>query len=443
MFREKIAAAAGIDPSHVEVHCVHQHTAPYTDGDAQRLLDGCAEPPHYVDFKFLEAVTDRLAAAVKQSLGQLQPFDQVGTGEAQVDRAASSRRLLQADGKIKVRMSSTTDPALQAVAGGRHRPPAQDHLAGPWRQGPGPVALLCHASANVLRRSAGSADCVGFARDRLEKNEGVFGIYFTGCAGDVTLGKYNDRTPRARSEITDRIYTGMTAATAATHWSPVQEIGWLNLPLRLPARSDAGHPAAEQRAKMEDVKVKDILRTRAATAVAYAERVDKRPLDVSVFSIGDVRILHLPGECLIAFQKFAQRVASRQFVAVAAYGDLGPGYICPMKAFDEGGYEPTASHVAPESELILKGVIRKVLTQSNATRQKTVTVGSGGYMEKVDPDEDFRERIWRAARAGRPNRLSSFTCPRVSTSSRRRPNRWCAPASIWLSTRAAGCSWPR
>ena len=39
LFRKILPAAAGADPAHVEVHTLHQHTAPYTDGDAQRLLD--------------------------------------------------------------------------------------------------------------------------------------------------------------------------------------------------------------------------------------------------------------------------------------------------------------------------------------------------------------------------------------------------------------------
>ena len=61
------------------------------------------------------------------------------------------------------------------------------------------------------------------------------------------------------------------------------------------------------------------------------------------------------------FQLFAQRVRPEDFVAVAAYGDLGPGYICTEASFSEGGYEPTASRVAPKSEAALKRAIRQLL----------------------------------------------------------------------------------
>ena len=38
-------------------------------------------------------------------------------------------------------------------------------------------------------------------------------IYFTGCAGDVTAGKYNDGSRAARNELTERLLAGMKAAS--------------------------------------------------------------------------------------------------------------------------------------------------------------------------------------------------------------------------------------
>jgi hypothetical protein len=48
-------------------------------------------------------------------------------------------------------------------------------------------------------------------------------------------------------------------------------------------------------------------------------------------------------------------------VAVAAYADLGTGYICTDKAYDEGGYEPSATKVARGSEALLKAAIVELL----------------------------------------------------------------------------------
>ena len=53
--------------------------------------------------------------------------------------------------------------------------------------------------------------------------------------------------------------------------------------------------------------------------------------------------------------------AADDFVAVAAYGDLGPGYICTDKAFEEGGYEPTDTGAGPGSEPLMKATILNLL----------------------------------------------------------------------------------
>ena len=360
LFRSKIAAAAETDAARVAVHSIHQHTAPYTDGDAQRLLDENENPPRYVDFEFLDEVTDRLAASVRESLAKFEPFDHVGTGEAKVDRVASSRRLPIEGGKVRSRMSSSKDPELIAMPEGTIDPMLKTIT---FARGDKPLVRL-HYYATHPQSFYGdpraSSDVPGFARERLQKKETVFQIYFTGCAGDVAMGKYNDATRRARDELTDRLYAGMEASVASTRLVPADRLQWRTLPLALPARTDPGYTLEENRATMADPQGNVVRRVRAATRVAYALR-SERPIDLSVLAIGDVEILHLPGECMVEFQLFAQRVKPDAFVAVAAYGDVGPGYICTERSFSEGGYEPTASHVAPHSEALLKEAIRKLL----------------------------------------------------------------------------------
>ena len=46
----------------------------------------------------------------------------------------------------------------------------------------------------------------------------------------------------------------------------------------------------------------------------------------------------------------AQAEAADTFLATAAYGDDGPWYIPLRHSFEEGGYEPTASFVARDTE---------------------------------------------------------------------------------------------
>ena len=94
--------------------------------------------------------------------------------------------------------------------------------------------------------------------------------------------------------------------------------------------------------------------------VAFHQR-SEQPIELSSLEIGNIHIVHLPGEPMIDFQLFAQGLKPADFVAVAGYGDCGTGYICPEQAFRDGGYEPTDASVKPESEALLKKAIAALL----------------------------------------------------------------------------------
>jgi hypothetical protein len=257
-------------------------------------------------------------------------------------------------------MSSTTDPKLQALPEGRIDPMLKTIT---FARGDKPLVRM-HYYATHPQSFYGDpracTDVPGFARRRLEDKENVFQMYFTGCSGDVALGKYNNRTRQARADLTNRLYEGMEAAVAATQLHSVDQLVWRTLPLLLPERSDPGYTIEENRAKMADPNENVITRIRAATRVAFTERIE-RPIDLSLLQIGPARILHLPGESMVEFQLYAQSLRPDAFIAVAAYGDAGPGYICTESSFAEGGYEPSASRAGSQAEHALKEAIRELL----------------------------------------------------------------------------------
>jgi len=361
MFRRKAAAAAGTDVKNVCVQCVHLHTAMSVDGDAVALLSKQPDPPELKhDLAFLDEVGDRIAGAIKESLAAFEPFDSVGTGQAKVDRVASSRRLPIAGGKVRTRFSSTNNPELQAAPEGYIDPYLKTITLA---RGDRPLVRLHYYATHPqswYRDGRASIDFVGMAREAIEKEEGAFQLYFTGCAGDVAAGKYNDGTPEARAGLHERLKSAMEASIDSTEMAPAKEIAWRCVPLTLPIRTDKGYTLEEHHARMADKKQSASRRMLAARRIAYASRLD-RPIDVAILKIGKVNMLHLPGEPFVDFQLYAQKLLPEQFVAVAGYGDGGPGYICTEASFAEGGYEPTASAVAPESEKIFRRAIRQAL----------------------------------------------------------------------------------
>ena len=362
VFRRKIAAGAGTDSSRVAIQTVHQHAAPYADSDAHKLLDKAPNPPLHLSEKFLEDVTDRLAEAVKKAVGQLQPFDRIGTGEARVERVASTRRIPGLDGKIIVRLSGGgRDPELAAAPEGFIDPMLKTITLA---SGNKPLVRLHYYATHPQTYCCdgrASSDFVGIARETLERNEKVFQIYFTGCAGDVTAGKYNDGTPAAREGLRQRLLAGMEASIASTRFAPARRLKWRAVPLVLPLRTDPGYTPADCRRRLEDPKGDPGSRAyRGGIGLAFAQRI-QRPLELSSLEIGKVHVLHLPGEPLLEFQMYAQHLKPDHFVAAAGYGDCGTGYICTDRAFVEGGYEPTDANVGPGSEALLKKAIRQLL----------------------------------------------------------------------------------
>jgi hypothetical protein len=366
LFRRKMAEAAGTETSRVAVHTIHQHTAPMGDGDAFRLMDGIENPPPHLDPEFFDEAADRVAAAVKESLERLEPFDSVGTGQAKVERVASSRRVPIEGGGIRVRWSSCRDPDLRAEPEGYIDPFLKTITLA---RGKTPLVRL-HYYATHPQSFYGdpraSYDFPGIARETLQEKENVFQIYFNGCGGDVTAGKYNDGSPQARDELASRLLAGMEASVASTRFVPAGGIEWRTAPVVLPLRNDPGFTEADRRAVLANSELAASTRIyRGAMRIAFAQRIEQ-PIELSALGIGPVRIVHLPGESMVEFQLYAQRLAPGQFVAVAAYGDCGPGYICTERAFEEGGYEPTDSLVSPRSESILKGAIRQLLGVESA-----------------------------------------------------------------------------
>lgn len=372
-FRQTIADAAGTDVAAVAVQMVHQHTALLVDIDAQRILDSVDNAPAYLEEDFLHDAFDRLGAAVKEAIPRLQRVDRIGAGEARVERVASSRRIYSEDGKFHGRSSSTRGrPHLRELPEGLIDPAIKTITLAAGQR---PLARL-HYYATHPQSFYGdrrvSYDFPGMARETLEQEEGVFQVYFTGCAGDIAAGKYNDGSPEARQQLAERLLAGMKAAVDATRWEPVQAgPRWLTAPVLLPPKlaadpSQAGlfslrglHPE-HLRSLMANPKESANSRIGAARRLAFLDRKD-RPIELSGLQLGRVHIVHLPGEPMVEFQLDAQRQRPDEFVAVAGYGEGCTNYICTAEAFEQGGYEPSAASVGSGAEQILKAGVRRVL----------------------------------------------------------------------------------
>lgn len=360
--RRALAAGAGTQPEYTAVQSLHQHNAPIVDVDAQGLIAAQPEPPPLVDLAHFQQVVERLGEAAREAAERLEVFDRVGTGATEVQEIASSRRIRDAEGRLRVRYSSAADAELRALPLGLIDPMLRTVSL---LHGDRPLVRLHYYATHPQTYYGDGRACSefpGMARERLEREEGVFQVYFTGCAGNVAAGKYNDGTPLARVQLTERMFAAMKRSIAASRAQPIDRIDWRTAALVMPIREDAGYNAADGRKALENRGETAQARLNAALQLAFRERLD-RPFELTCLELGDIRCLHLPGEPFVEFQLLAQRLAPDKFVCVAGYADGAPGYLCTAAAYAEGGYEPTASLVTPEAEARINKAIGQLLGQ--------------------------------------------------------------------------------
>jgi hypothetical protein len=284
------------------------------------------------------------------------PWTHLGVGQAEVQQVASNRRVLGPDGKVKyTRYSATTKPEVRA---------APEGLIDPWLKtlsfwdgGTPRAALHYYATHPMSYYGDGRVTCdfCGLARDRRATEEKVFQAYFTGCAGNVTAGKYNDGNKANRPVLRDRVLAAMRTAWRATVRQEVRTWEWRTLPMKFQARREPGFGAAASRKVLEDGKAKPAQRGNAALQLAWLERL-ARPVDLACLDLGRALVLCLPGEPFIEYQLEAQRLRRDAFVCVAGYGDGGMGYIPTDRAFLEGGYEPTVALAAPCEKALVQSM---------------------------------------------------------------------------------------
>jgi len=386
-----LAKAAGTTPDRVAVHHLHQHDAPRGDLAMfdERVKLGVPEPvPAGVPDKgtWVRGVMKRSAAALTQALPKAQPVTHVGLGKAAAERIGANRRIMGANGRVAMHRQSTytneypaevaaaikvdadADGHKLSILNPEEAKAAPEGLIDPYVRvisfwnGDRPLAALnyyaSHPQVN-FGKGIPTPEFVGLARERRQKETGAFQVYFTGAGGNVTIGKYNDGTDRARQEFAVRMADAMRRAWTATERSPLTaaDVEWRTADISLPAKYGAFKD--EARAVAADPK-----RPRNERIAAIGKYMRAQALEdgttLSVLRVGQAYSVHIPGESFVQYQLGAQAIRPNNFVAMAAYGE-GFGYIGNRDAYGEGGYEITISPTTLAAEKVIMDGVRKLL----------------------------------------------------------------------------------
>lgn len=341
-WRQAMAEGAGTTPDRVTVHCVHQHNAPMACLDAEQIVAAQGDLPHILDLEFFGECLTRAKKVVSQAINRARPITHIATGQGKVEKVASNRRIYRDEnGVIKaMRGSSCKDPKLQAMTEG---------LIDPWLKtvafydGDTKVVSCHYYSTHPMSYYADgrcTSDFAGLARKQRQQDEpDCTHIYFTGCAGNVSAGKYNDGSKEARPILTRRLYDGIVASEANLDRQRIEQVSWKSAELIPHPRKTLSMESLEEQISNKDNRV--VARNRPAYMLAWLQRLEKKtPIVLSSLNVNNTTLLHLPAECFVEYQLRAQQLGGAgRFVATAAYGDGGPWYIPVKEEYPAGGYE--------------------------------------------------------------------------------------------------------
>jgi hypothetical protein len=364
LWTEQIADAARTTPDRVALHTVHQHNAPFIDRQGHQLLAASGVKAGLYDAAFVDRLMERTAQAVREALAGSVPVTHVCHGQARVDGVASNRRILGDDGRVKyVRYSATKDPVIRDAPEGTIDPLLRSiGFYGSHRL----LARLYFYTVHPMSYYGDgrvTSDFVGLARDRRAADEpGALHVYFTGCAGNITAGKYNDGSKPMRGVLADRIYRAMVGADEQSRdrVDRLDDLRWTTDSHGFAPREDLD--LDRLRAIVADPKRTVVERHRSAMICGWLLRCQTgRPIVLGRLDLGrSLATLHLPAETFVEYQLEAQKT-TRRWLATAAYGDDGPWYIPQERCYAEGGYEPSVSFVSRTSEAGYRQAIDRLL----------------------------------------------------------------------------------
>ncbi len=365
-WRAALANAAGTRPERVLVTSLHQHDAPVVDTDAAKWLEEVGLKDELYLQSYHEDCLKRTADAVRTAMNLSRPITHYGIGQAIVEHIASSRRVVQADGKISFGRGSSSggDPFHRDAEEGAIDPALRTLSF--WNEGECLLELHAYATHPMSSYGKGmvSSDFVGLARRlRQSQRPKVFQVYVSGCSGDVTAGKYNDGSQASRAGLIQRLNEGMIRSSDTTEIFPLDTIQFRNarLALEYSPKPELTQEALEKR--LRDPNLATEQRILAAMGLASRRRVEAQKLiDMPCIHLSKAKVLLFPGESFVGYQLQAQTLAQAQnaMLLPIGYGECWTGYIPTEKDFAEG-FGDSWVWVAPGSESKMQAAMQDAL----------------------------------------------------------------------------------
>ena len=363
-WREAVAKAANTSPERVFLHCVHQHDSMFLATQLNEYLK--EKDSEIISDKYCTKTINNLCFKISSLINEKSSWHKVSkllTAEKRVKGLAANRRMIDDQGKcFAMRWSYCGDETVRALPTGLIDPMLKT-IAFAGDDGKIIAALHFYASHPMAayKRDMVSQDVPGAAQEYLAANSApeTLNIYFTGCGGNVTFGKYNTGEPAERiQKLGTLLGKNMLSNLERLEETDVGKLKFVNASFDFPLKEEINEEAIMQKISEGSSAADNALH------LVIAKNWEKwRKCELSRMSIGDkVHFLSLPGEMCVEYQLYAQELVPDEFLACAAYGNCTYHYIPTAKMYEEGGYEPEVGSISTKDvEIPLKKAIAEAL----------------------------------------------------------------------------------
>lgn len=303
--RSALARAVGTIPDQVVIHCIHQHDAPLVDFEAAKYL-------HVADdYCWWQEVVANCSRAAGKAANNLHRVAIVGTASYLVNGYASNRRVVMPDGTLVTRYSRCADEKIRNAPVGNIDPFLRTVAFGA-EDGEILASMSFYATHPQVANTNDkfSADAPGETMRLLGDNNGM-NVFFTGCGGNVTAGKYSSLDTEANlvvfgKKLADAIENNINNLD----WQFVDNIGWQSNSFEFPRRKLDRKQLLE---KMQE-------NPNDASSAALLGVMDFKTFQYTLYKLklGDITMFFLPSELFVEYQLYINSLYPDDFVAVAA-----------------------------------------------------------------------------------------------------------------------------
>ena len=331
---------------------------------------------------YFDVLAQKMATAVKLAHDRLQPA-RVGAGSIPAEGISYNRRLIRDDGKVE--MSLTLPPPYEGLSFG----PVDTEVGVLKVTAEGDDEVIaslinfpCHPVSSTDRMYDLSADYPGYAMDLVEQVEGGVCLFALGCAGNIVPIQRRGRSKRqlglSLGGLALKAMQWIQTSNDVEIRSARREI---ELPLReFPESGEMQREIEEAKAALEVTREggahqRELTEMGERLRVAEAmprwadrhERATALQTEIQCYWLGEIPMVGLPGEVFVELGTNVKKGVKADPAFVISLSNDSIGYIPIRQAFEEGGYEPTASAMAPGCGEYL---VEEALSLAAATRDQ-------------------------------------------------------------------------